>query len=148
MKCAYCLESDFCATTSVTAISQTTASAEGRMGQTLTTMTPELRQRSVQRAQKALQIRSTHQFVDLRSQFVFLLHHGNYLLLHDCSHVHIHWLRLSGHVTNHLVVGEDTVPAQLSVMRHAVAANRHLREIREETVNMYKYRFWVGYSAS
>lgn len=94
--------------------------------------------------QKALQISRTHHFFDLPSELVFLLHHGNYLLLHNCSHVHVHGFCLGGHVTNHLIVGEDAVTAQLSVMCHAVTANWHLREKREKKNYKGIYVYLLG----
>lgn len=78
--------------------------------------------------QKTKQTRKTHDFLDSLSQFRLLLHHFSHLLEDSSGQLHVETLWISSHLTQELLVGEDAVAVEASVMGHALTTHGQLKK--------------------
>lgn len=70
----------------------------------------------------------SYHFFNFLSHSIFVLNHGDHVLVDSRSKDHVQRLSLGGHVANHLVMGENVVPVQHTVMVHTLSAERHLEQ--------------------
>lgn len=67
-----------------------------------------------------------YHFLDFVPQLLLLFDHEGHVLVNGRGQNHVESFCFGGHVAHHLIVGEDVVPMQQTIVIHTLPAQGHL----------------------